>query len=131
LQETKLSERSQLTTVEAMVDGYHAFFSISKARKGYSGVVTYTRIHQRSSNDDVIPHPLTTPLRAEEGFSGLLPQPNNTTSNNPPASSSSSSSSGDNSNSHESKIGGYEALLKHFEVTELRELDSEVITLCD
>ncbi|XP_071488475.1 DNA-(apurinic or apyrimidinic site) endonuclease 2-like [Diadema antillarum] len=58
LQETKLT-RDQLDDDIVNVENYNAYFSFSKKRSGYSGVVTYCR------ND-------YTPVLAEEGITGLL-----------------------------------------------------------
>uniref|UniRef100_UPI00358E873A DNA-(apurinic or apyrimidinic site) endonuclease 2 n=1 Tax=Myxine glutinosa TaxID=7769 RepID=UPI00358E873A len=58
LQETKLS-RDLLDEPTAIIEGYNAYFSISRTRNGYSGVVTYCKNS-------------ATPIAAEEGLSGLL-----------------------------------------------------------
>ncbi|RUS12791.1 Endonuclease/exonuclease/phosphatase [Endogone sp. FLAS-F59071] len=57
-QETKIT-RSKLGPDVAMIPGYDAYFSFTRVKQGYSGVVTYVR------------HPLT-PLAAEEGITGVL-----------------------------------------------------------
>ncbi|XP_072178069.1 DNA-(apurinic or apyrimidinic site) endonuclease 2-like [Diadema setosum] len=61
LQETKLTQKygDQLDDDIVNVENYNAYFSFSKKRSGYSGVVTYCR------ND-------YTPVLAEEGITGLL-----------------------------------------------------------
>ncbi|OBZ88086.1 DNA-(apurinic or apyrimidinic site) lyase 2 [Choanephora cucurbitarum] len=43
-------QRSKLTREMAIVPGYHAYFSFSKAKLGYSGVVTYVK--------DTLPQPI-------------------------------------------------------------------------
>src|SRR5690606_7388580 len=47
LQETKAAPE-QLSDELAAIPGYQAFFSSSKLKKGYSGVVTYTRVAPQS-----------------------------------------------------------------------------------
>ncbi|OQV14763.1 DNA-(apurinic or apyrimidinic site) lyase 2 [Hypsibius exemplaris] len=56
LQETKVT-REMLDEGIAVVDGYNAYFSYSRKKSGYSGVVTYCRDSAR-------------PVAAEEGLSG-------------------------------------------------------------
>ncbi|XP_055356604.1 DNA-(apurinic or apyrimidinic site) endonuclease 2-like [Paramacrobiotus metropolitanus] len=58
LQETKITREMQ-TASTALVDGYNAYFSYSRKRAGYSGVVNYCRDRVR-------------PVAAEEGLSGYL-----------------------------------------------------------
>ncbi|XP_013417725.1 DNA-(apurinic or apyrimidinic site) lyase 2-like [Lingula anatina] len=57
-QETKVT-RDQLDEPTAIVEGYSSYYSFSKVRSGYSGVATYCKTH-------------ATPLKAEEGLTGLL-----------------------------------------------------------
>jgi len=58
LQETKITRNLLLDDI-ANVEGYYAFFSFSKVKSGYSGVVTYCK-------KDVCP------VNAEEGITGIL-----------------------------------------------------------
>lgn len=58
-QETKI-QRNKLEKQHALVDGYDAFFSFSRTRASYSGVVTYVK------------KGAYTPIASEEGFTGLL-----------------------------------------------------------
>lgn len=58
-QETKLQSKD-LVKQHAIVPGFHSFFSFSRERKGYSGVVIYVR-------DDIAV------IQAEEGLTGWLP----------------------------------------------------------
>ncbi|XP_064415410.1 DNA-(apurinic or apyrimidinic site) lyase 2 [Latimeria chalumnae] len=58
LQETKVT-RDLLDEPTAIVDGYSSYFSFSRGRSGYSGVVTYCKN-------------CVTPFAAEEGLTGLL-----------------------------------------------------------
>uniref|UniRef100_A0A8C4R617 DNA-(apurinic or apyrimidinic site) endonuclease n=1 Tax=Eptatretus burgeri TaxID=7764 RepID=A0A8C4R617_EPTBU len=59
LQETNQLLTDLLDEPTAIVEGYNAYFSFSRARNGYSGVVTYCK------NSAI-------PIAAEEGLSGLL-----------------------------------------------------------
>jgi len=43
LQETKMSSFDDVTTELALVNGYDSYWSFSKEKKGWSGVVTYAR----------------------------------------------------------------------------------------
>ncbi|KAJ3086669.1 hypothetical protein HK102_012729, partial [Quaeritorhiza haematococci] len=43
LQESKVSDYSKLNIEHVSVDGYDSFWSFSKKKKGWSGVVTYAR----------------------------------------------------------------------------------------
>jgi len=43
LQETKLQE-DQLTDEMKNIDGYHSYWPCSSVKKGYSGVVTYSKV---------------------------------------------------------------------------------------
>ncbi|KAJ5288567.1 hypothetical protein N7478_001597 [Penicillium angulare] len=63
LQETKI-QRKDLQDDMVLVPGWDCYFSLPKLKKGYSGVVIYTR------NDTC------TPIRAEEGITGVLCPPN-------------------------------------------------------
>ncbi|CAG8681599.1 624_t:CDS:2, partial [Acaulospora colombiana] len=59
LQETKIT-LDRLESSMAIIPGYDAYFSFSKGKAAYSGVVTYVK------NDSV------RPISAEEGISGIL-----------------------------------------------------------
>lgn len=119
-QETKLRPGS-LTAFEALVEGYHAFFSICPNARGYSGVVTYTR------------KATATPVRCEEGFSGLLPMPSAPAKKDGKESKETkeSSSGGSGSSAEKDKrpsserIGGCDDLHATYEQADLRELDKE------
>ncbi|KAJ5116393.1 hypothetical protein N7456_000741 [Penicillium angulare] len=63
LQETKI-QRKDLRDDMVLVPGWDCYFSLPKLKKGYSGVVIYTR------NDTCAP------IRAEEGITGVLCPPN-------------------------------------------------------
>ncbi|OBT71707.1 hypothetical protein VF21_09095 [Pseudogymnoascus sp. 05NY08] len=62
LQETKI-QRKDLQDDMVLVPGWDAYFSLPKHKKGYSGVAIYTR----SS--------VCSPIRAEEGITGILCPP--------------------------------------------------------
>jgi len=66
LQETKVT-RDQLPETVANVEGYYAFFSFSRKKVGYSGVVTYCKKH-------------VCPTSAEEGLSNTFTPQNEPTS---------------------------------------------------
>ncbi|KAI9733359.1 MAG: Class II abasic (AP) endonuclease [Cirrosporium novae-zelandiae] len=66
-QETKI-QRKDLRDDMVLVPGWDCFFSLPKFKKGYSGVVIYTRDSS------------CVPVRAEEGITGALCSPNSTTS---------------------------------------------------
>ncbi|PCH00509.1 Endonuclease/exonuclease/phosphatase [Penicillium occitanis (nom. inval.)] len=65
-QETKI-QRKDLRDDMVLVPGWDCYFSLPRHKKGYSGVVIYTR------------NETCTPIRAEEGITGLLCPPNSTT----------------------------------------------------
>ncbi|EGC47825.1 conserved hypothetical protein [Histoplasma capsulatum var. duboisii H88] len=58
-QETKI-QRKDLQDDMVLVNGWDCFFSLPKYKKGYSGVVIYTR------------NSICCPIRAEEGITGIL-----------------------------------------------------------
>ncbi|RMZ85083.1 hypothetical protein DV738_g281, partial [Chaetothyriales sp. CBS 135597] len=62
-QETKI-QRKDLVDDMVLVDGWDNYWSLPKHKKGYSGVVIYTR------------NATCAPIRAEEGISGLVTAPN-------------------------------------------------------
>ncbi|KAL3472663.1 DNA lyase Apn2 [Aspergillus californicus] len=62
-QETKI-QRKDLTDDMILVPGWDCYFSLPKVKKGYSGVVIYTR------------NATCAPIRAEEGLTGFLRPPN-------------------------------------------------------
>ncbi|PKS12079.1 hypothetical protein jhhlp_001375 [Lomentospora prolificans] len=66
LQETKI-QRKDLRDDMVLVPGWDVHFSLPKHKKGYSGVVIYTRTSK------------CCPIRAEEGVMGVLTRPNSTT----------------------------------------------------
>ncbi|KAK9067401.1 hypothetical protein SSX86_014729 [Deinandra increscens subsp. villosa] len=70
LQETKLS-RQELRADVVSADGYESFFSctrsLEKGRTGYSGVVTFCKVQNAFSSNEV-----ALPVDAEEGFTGVL-----------------------------------------------------------
>ncbi|KAK7917015.1 DNA lyase [Apiospora marii] len=66
MQETKI-QRKDLQDDMVLVPGWDVFFSLPKHKKGYSGVVIYTR------------NSVCAPIRAEEGITGVLCPPNSTT----------------------------------------------------
>ncbi|MCJ1473434.1 Class II abasic (AP) endonuclease [Lambiella insularis] len=66
-QETKI-QRKDLRDDMVLVPGWDCFFSLPKHKKGYSGVVIYTR------------QSVCSPIRAEEGITGILCPPNSSTS---------------------------------------------------
>ncbi|KAL1999274.1 hypothetical protein VTN02DRAFT_4745 [Thermoascus thermophilus] len=66
-QETKI-QRKDLQDNMVLVPGWDCYFSLPKAKKGYSGVVIYTR------------NATCAPIRAEEGVTGVLCPPNSSTS---------------------------------------------------
>ncbi|KAE8351485.1 Endonuclease/exonuclease/phosphatase [Aspergillus coremiiformis] len=63
LQETKI-QRKDLRDDMVLVPGWDCHFSLPRVKKGYSGVVIYTR------------NATCAPIRAEEGLTGLLCPPN-------------------------------------------------------
>ncbi|XP_023517127.1 DNA-(apurinic or apyrimidinic site) lyase 2 [Cucurbita pepo subsp. pepo] len=69
-QETKL-RRQELRADLIIADGYESFVSCTrtseKGRTGYSGVATFCRVKSAFSSNEV-----ALPVRAEEGFTGLL-----------------------------------------------------------
>lgn len=67
MQETKI-QRKDLQDDMVLVPGWDIYFSLPKHKKGYSGVAIYTR------------NSVCAPIRAEEGITGILTQPNSTTS---------------------------------------------------
>ncbi|EXJ81905.1 AP endonuclease 2 [Capronia coronata CBS 617.96] len=67
LQETKI-QRKDLRDDMVLVPGWDNYWSLPKHKKGYSGVVIYTR---NSS---------CAPIKAEEGITGILTPPNSTIS---------------------------------------------------
>lgn len=66
-QETKI-QRKDLSDDMVLVPGWDCYFSLPKYKKGYSGVVIYTR------------QAVCSPIRAEEGVTGILCPPNSSTS---------------------------------------------------
>lgn len=66
-QETKI-QRKDLRDDMVLVPGWDCYFSLPKHKKGYSGVVIYTR------------NTVCAPIRAEEGITGILTPPNSATS---------------------------------------------------
>ncbi|KAL6713551.1 Class II abasic (AP) endonuclease [Lecanora helva] len=62
-QETKI-QRKDLTDEMVLVPGWDCYFSLPRQKKGYSGVVIYTRTS------------VCAPIRAEEGITGTLCPPN-------------------------------------------------------
>ena len=66
-QETKI-QRKDLTDDMVLVPGWDCYFSLPRHKKGYSGVVIYTR------------QSVCCPIRAEEGITGVLCPPNSSTS---------------------------------------------------
>lgn len=62
MQELKI-QRKDLRDDMVMLDGWDAYFSLPKHKKGYSGVGIYTR------------NATCAPIRAEEGLLGVLPSP--------------------------------------------------------
>ncbi|KAJ5692162.1 hypothetical protein N7462_001585 [Penicillium macrosclerotiorum] len=65
-QETKI-QRKDLRDDMVLVPGWDCYFSLPRVKKGYSGVVIYTR------------NETCAPIRAEEGITGILCPPNSTT----------------------------------------------------
>ncbi|KAL8953976.1 MAG: hypothetical protein Q9222_000186 [Ikaeria aurantiellina] len=65
-QETKI-QRKDLVDDMVLVPGWDCYWSLPKHKKGYSGVVIYTR------------QSVCAPIRAEEGITGLLYPPNSAT----------------------------------------------------
>lgn len=65
-QETKI-QRKDLSDDMVLVPGWDCYFSLPRHKKGYSGVVIYTR------------QSVCAPIRAEEGITGLLCLPNSST----------------------------------------------------
>ncbi|UPK90731.1 hypothetical protein LCI18_001666 [Fusarium solani-melongenae] len=66
MQEIKI-QRKDLHDDMVLVPGWDVFFSFPKYKKGYSGVAIYTRTSK------------CTPIRAEEGITGVLTPPKSTT----------------------------------------------------
>ncbi|ERF75011.1 hypothetical protein EPUS_08056 [Endocarpon pusillum Z07020] len=66
-QETKI-QRKDLRDDMVLVPGWDCYFSLPKHKKGYSGVVIYTR------------NSVCAPIKAEEGITGVLTPPNSSTS---------------------------------------------------
>ncbi|MCJ1245827.1 Class II abasic (AP) endonuclease [Trapelia coarctata] len=66
-QETKI-QRKDLLDDMVLVPGWDCYFSLPKHKKGYSGVVIYTR------------QSVCCPIRAEEGITGVLCPPHSTSS---------------------------------------------------
>ncbi|TLD07034.1 hypothetical protein PgNI_10379 [Pyricularia grisea] len=66
MQEAKI-QRKDLQDDMVLVPGWDVYFSLPKFKKGYSGVAIYTRNSKCS------------PIRAEEGITGILCNPNSTT----------------------------------------------------
>ncbi|KAF4237257.1 hypothetical protein CNMCM8980_007133 [Aspergillus fumigatiaffinis] len=66
-QETKI-QRKDLRDDMVLVPGWDCYFSLPKNKKGYSGVVIYTR------------NATCCPIRAEEGLAGVLCPPNSSVS---------------------------------------------------
>ncbi|KAL4894194.1 Endonuclease/exonuclease/phosphatase [Aspergillus ambiguus] len=66
-QETKI-QRKDLRDDMVLVPGWDCYFSLPRVKKGYSGVVVYTR------------NETCAPIRAEEGLTGVLSPPNTTVS---------------------------------------------------
>ncbi|KAL8914140.1 MAG: hypothetical protein Q9171_001135 [Xanthocarpia ochracea] len=66
-QETKI-QRKDLVDDMVLVPGWDCYWSLPKHKKGYSGVVIYTR------------QSVCAPIRAEEGITGILCPPGSTTS---------------------------------------------------
>ncbi|KIV83114.1 exodeoxyribonuclease III, variant [Exophiala sideris] len=66
-QETKI-QRKDLRDDMVLVPGWDNYWSLPKHKKGYSGVVIYTK------------NATCAPIRAEEGITGILTPPNTTTS---------------------------------------------------
>ncbi|KAJ6009700.1 hypothetical protein N7522_004716 [Penicillium canescens] len=67
LQETKI-QRKDLRDDMVLVPGWDCYFSLPRFKKGYSGVVIYTR------------NATCAPIRAEEGITGVLCPPNSAVS---------------------------------------------------
>ncbi|KAJ6178427.1 hypothetical protein N7519_008888 [Penicillium mononematosum] len=67
LQETKI-QRKDLRDDMVLVPGWDCYFSLPQVKKGYSGVVIYTR------------NATCSPIRAEEGITGVLCPPKSPTS---------------------------------------------------
>ncbi|KAJ5738333.1 hypothetical protein N7493_001488 [Penicillium malachiteum] len=67
IQETKI-QRKDLRDDMVLVPGWDCYFSLPKLKKGYSGLVIYTR------------NSTCTPIRAEEGITGILCPPNSSVS---------------------------------------------------
>ncbi|KAL8966985.1 MAG: hypothetical protein Q9183_003125, partial [Haloplaca sp. 2 TL-2023] len=66
-QETKI-QRKDLVDDMVLIPGWDCYWSLPKHKKGYSGVVIYTR------------QSVCAPIRAEEGITGILCPPNSSTS---------------------------------------------------
>ena len=62
MQELKI-QRKDLRDDMVLIDGWDAYFSLPKHKKGYSGVGIYTR------------NATCAPVKAEEGLLGVLPSP--------------------------------------------------------
>ncbi|KAJ6032293.1 DNA lyase Apn2 [Penicillium herquei] len=67
IQETKI-QRKDLRDDMVLVPGWDCYFSLPKFKKGYSGLVVYTR------------NSTCAPIRAEEGITGILCPPNSSVS---------------------------------------------------
>ena len=66
MQEVKI-QRKDLKDDMVLVPGWDVYFSLPKHKKGYSGVAIYTS------------HSVCSPIRAEEGITGVLCPPNSST----------------------------------------------------
>ncbi|MCJ1403886.1 Class II abasic (AP) endonuclease, partial [Xylographa trunciseda] len=101
-QETKI-QRKDLRDDMVLVPGWDCFFSLPKHKKGYSGVVIYTR------------QSMCCPIRAEEGISGVLCPPNSSTnfSDLP----------------EEQQIGGYPTLAQTSDALDSTSLATDFVTL--
>ncbi|MCJ1396771.1 Class II abasic (AP) endonuclease, partial [Xylographa bjoerkii] len=101
-QETKI-QRKDLRDDMVLVPGWDCFFSLPKHKKGYSGVVVYTR------------QSVCCPIRAEEGISGVLCPSNSSTSfSNLP---------------EDQQIGGYPTLAQASDALESTSLATDFVTL--
>ena len=97
-QEVKMA-RGRIPEHMAVVDGWHAFFSFSRKRQGYSGVVTYVK------------KTTATPIKAEEGFTGML--------------AASSTTQHPSAHANATSIGEYSAMYAEMDPVTLKALDSE------
>lgn len=99
LQETKL-RRSELDSELACVDGWDSFFTCdTTSSTGYSGTATYCRTH------------LTLPFASEEGFTGCA--------------ALAAAGQGNGAAAVAAAVTPHPALVEHFSVEELTELDAE------